>query len=466
MHAARKSDAQLDAQLRATSDAQLGAQFGAQFSDAPSSARRYFHWKKQKAAGGPCTDMAGFTRLCATPGGKPDGLEAEMETIFTTELPAEVLASHFHFGVLNRPNSFKQLFEVPGMLEKVTSPYVMILETDHVLMQPIPNLATESTPAAFVFGYMHAHSGQNAIIKKYWPEGDASGLQPVGPSPVIVHVDTLRKLTPRWLEFSLGLRSNGDAERVMQGWQEMWGYSIACGSLGIRHRLVNNFQVEHGALARHIADDFHTKAYIFHYTYGIEYRSTATRRAPTRSASGARQAALRRRPPAAQPAGAARRRQRGGVLAPQRVERGVGGDADVARVEVDGHDRLAAEQAEPGRGRGVGGGARRLGDEVEVGRRPRLRVQAGRRARDAVGHGHLGHRRRRGRRRRAAAAAPPAGGAEVAPEDQVKRCADCLFADFAANANHNIRFDLGAAPPTFKSVRVGDFEVVRGEKDS
>ena len=76
--------------------------------------------------------MAGFTRLCATPGGKPDGLEAEMDTIFTTELPAEVLASHFHFGVLNRPNSFKQLFEVPGMLEKVTSPYVMILETDHV----------------------------------------------------------------------------------------------------------------------------------------------------------------------------------------------------------------------------------------------------------------------------------------------------------------------------------------------
>ena len=86
--------------------------------------------------------MAGFTRLCATPGGKPDGLEAEMDTIFTTELPAEVLASHFHFGVLNRPNSFKQLFEVPGMLEKVTSPYVMILETDHVrraqLLRAIP----------------------------------------------------------------------------------------------------------------------------------------------------------------------------------------------------------------------------------------------------------------------------------------------------------------------------------------
>ena len=31
--------------------------------------------------------------------------------------------------------------------------------------------------------------------------------------------------------------------------------------------------MEHGALARHIAEDFHTKAYIFHYTlYGIEYK--------------------------------------------------------------------------------------------------------------------------------------------------------------------------------------------------
>ena len=121
----------------------------------------------------------------------------------------------------------------------------MILETDHVLMQPIPNLATESTPAAFVFGYMHAHSGQNAIIKKYWPEGDASQLDPVGPSPLQIHIDTLATFNQRWLDFSMGLRSNGDAERVMQGWvQEMWGYSIAAASVGIKHRLVRDFQVE------------------------------------------------------------------------------------------------------------------------------------------------------------------------------------------------------------------------------
>ncbi len=32
---------------------------------------------------------------------------------------------------------------------------VLILETDHVIMRPIPNLATPDTPAAYIFGYMY-----------------------------------------------------------------------------------------------------------------------------------------------------------------------------------------------------------------------------------------------------------------------------------------------------------------------
>ena len=104
----------------------------------------YHHWKKASAAGGKCTDMAAFTRLCATAGGRPDGLEGEIPTLFTVELSAQVLASHFHFGVLNRPNSVKQLMESTTLLAEIrkTSDYVLILETDHVIMRPIPNLAT------------------------------------------------------------------------------------------------------------------------------------------------------------------------------------------------------------------------------------------------------------------------------------------------------------------------------------
>ncbi len=71
----------------------------------------YHHWKKQSAAGGACTDMAAFTRLCATRNGQPDGLQDEIPTLFTVELSPQVLASHFGFGVLNRPNSVKQLME-------------------------------------------------------------------------------------------------------------------------------------------------------------------------------------------------------------------------------------------------------------------------------------------------------------------------------------------------------------------
>lgn len=196
----------------------------------------YYHWKKQAAAAGPCGEMGAFTRLCATEGAKPDGLETEIPSVFTRQLPAEVcsgpaskgvppsspppvrysparrarhrvaaeqtsagsplqvLASHFQFGVLNRPESVRQLLASPELLSKITSDYVLILETDHVLMQPIPNLASETKPAAYAFGYMHAHVGQNRIIRKYWPEGDASQLDPVGPSPLLIHLDQLRQV--------------------------------------------------------------------------------------------------------------------------------------------------------------------------------------------------------------------------------------------------------------------------------
>ena len=145
-------------------------------------------------------------------------------------------------------------------------------------MQPIPNLATESTPAAFVFGYMFPNAQQDHIIKRYWPEGSYKDVQPVGPSPVLIHREQLRKIYRKWLDFSLGLRSNGDAEKVIQGWvQEMWGYSIAAASVGVKHRLVEEFQVEPGALST--ADqlkDFGKRHYIFHYTYQFEYMLDGT----------------------------------------------------------------------------------------------------------------------------------------------------------------------------------------------
>ena len=56
----------------------------------------------------------------------------------------------------------------------------------------------------------------------------------------------------------------------MRGVGRLCSYAIAAASLSIRHTIVPAFQIEPNAYAR-TGEDFHTKSYIFHYTYGIEY---------------------------------------------------------------------------------------------------------------------------------------------------------------------------------------------------
>ena len=63
----------------------------------------YHHWLKQRAADGPCTEMSNFTRLCPSPNGEPDGVEAHIPTVFVPQLTTEVLAKYGHFGVASNP---------------------------------------------------------------------------------------------------------------------------------------------------------------------------------------------------------------------------------------------------------------------------------------------------------------------------------------------------------------------------
>ena len=167
-------------------------------------------------------------------------------------------------------------------------------------MKPLPNLATHDVAAAHSFGYMHASSRHDHVVKLCWPEGDHTTLSPVGPSPVIISLANLQKVaqksldcsaratfpvhTPRnssflysqvaqkWLDCSYTLRGSPEPAKIIQDWVlEMWGWSIAAASMGVKHKIVPSFQIEPNAYAR-TAEDFHTKAYIFHYTYGIEYK--------------------------------------------------------------------------------------------------------------------------------------------------------------------------------------------------
>ena len=56
-----------------------------------------------------------------------------------------------------------------GGLSRITEDYIYIAETDHVLMRPLPNLATEDKAAAFGFGYMHAGMWHQSLITKFAP---------------------------------------------------------------------------------------------------------------------------------------------------------------------------------------------------------------------------------------------------------------------------------------------------------
>ena len=86
----------------------------------------YYHWKKVAKRDGPCTEMTGFTRLCASKDGEPDGLEKYIPSVFVKQLTTEVLAKYGHFGVLNRPHSVVEGLKLPALLERITEVRVRV----------------------------------------------------------------------------------------------------------------------------------------------------------------------------------------------------------------------------------------------------------------------------------------------------------------------------------------------------
>ena len=73
----------------------------------------------------------------------------------------------------------------------------MVAETDHVLMRPMPNLATQTEAAAHSFGYMHAGSHHQKVVELCNPQGTWRDLQPIGPSPLIIRISDLEKVGAR-----------------------------------------------------------------------------------------------------------------------------------------------------------------------------------------------------------------------------------------------------------------------------
>jgi len=60
-------------------------------------------------------------------------------------------------------------------------------EPDHILVNPLPNLARGGLPAAFPFFYIEPAKFEN-IVRKYYPKekGPVTDIDPIGNSPVII----------------------------------------------------------------------------------------------------------------------------------------------------------------------------------------------------------------------------------------------------------------------------------------
>ena len=237
----------------------------------------YYHFKKLQRSN-PCSEMTGFTRMLNSDGAKRDGLMDEMPTVLVHALDhgsgcrdSGENTCDMGFPVMNRPHGVTQLLAklqagVPE-LAHLTEQYVLIAETDHVFIREPKNMATPKKPACFPFGYMNAKAKElRPIVQRF--VDDPSVVDPCGPSPVIIHLPLLRKLTPEWLDLSFALKRDPEADKVF-GWVlEMWGYTLAATRLGIRHHVWNSLQAEPSALWH---SDLDGDPHIYHYTFGLEY---------------------------------------------------------------------------------------------------------------------------------------------------------------------------------------------------
>jgi hypothetical protein len=84
--------------------------------------------------------------------------------------------------------------------EIIPEEYVYIMETDHLLLQDLPNLAPDKdTVAGFYFPYMDPTPPDIAkVVRRFYKEGPVSDLYATGPSPTLLHVDVLKRIVQLW----------------------------------------------------------------------------------------------------------------------------------------------------------------------------------------------------------------------------------------------------------------------------
>ncbi|CAI5459528.1 unnamed protein product [Closterium sp. Yama58-4] len=215
----------------------------------------YFYYNKYRNE--PESEMGGFTRVLHS--GKRDNLMDEIPTFVVDPLP---LGMDKGYVVLNRPWAFVQWVQKAQIEEE----YVWMAEPDHIILKPIPNLASDMLPAAFPFFYI-VPKDQERFLRRWYPaeKGPITNIDPIGNSPVILKKKDLLKIAPLWHNVSLQFKEDPEIDKEF-GWVlEMYGYATASAMLGYTHILRKDWMIQ-PPWDKSVGD-----AYMIHYTYGCDY---------------------------------------------------------------------------------------------------------------------------------------------------------------------------------------------------
>ncbi|PNH11871.1 hypothetical protein TSOC_001280, partial [Tetrabaena socialis] len=214
-------------------------------------------------------EMAGWTRLLHS--GQSDDLMDELPTVVVDPLP-QSMVEHSWYVVLNRPYAFVQWTQKVNIPEK----YVLMSEPDHVFLRPMPNFMRGNAPAAFPFFYIEPAKAENVHITKKFTgpinQKQLEEIAPVGNSPTFMTFDDMKKVMPVWMNISIAVFKDKEANSVW-GWvQEMYGFTIACWLSGIKHVDLFLHMMAQPPWDQDMKMANGKPFYILHYTYGMDYK--------------------------------------------------------------------------------------------------------------------------------------------------------------------------------------------------
>ena len=146
----------------------------------------YYHFRKAQRHMGPCGEMTGFTRLLASANGQPDGLMDSMPTVTVAQLGHDKTRG---FQVINRPWTMDEFLKRPGVGRRAVGG-VRVHRRDRPPDHPRDPKPRDAEARRRLLLPVHVARPRRAgrVVKRYF-DGDHLSVQPIGPSPAILHVD-------------------------------------------------------------------------------------------------------------------------------------------------------------------------------------------------------------------------------------------------------------------------------------